>query len=108
MIRRYLFAYSADGISARTKFYFVWLSDGTKDRDLIERMSEYARVNTHYLFVPYSNVWREFLIKVYDGSSINCVWTWSYPRTKSISAIFFRRWASGTVTIPDIPNINLK
>lgn len=108
MIRRFLFAYSADGITAHTKFYFVWLSDGTKDRDLITRMSEYARVNTHYLFVPYSDVWAEFLLKVYDGSSLNCVWSLSYPRTQSISATFFRRWARGSVTIPDIPSINLK
>lgn len=107
MTHRYLFSYAPDGLTKNTKFFFVFLSDSGKDRELVARMAAYSKVNTHFLFVKYSICWKEFLSKFFDGSSLNMVWSWSYSRVTTLSPVFFRRWCKGIVSLPNIPNINL-
>lgn len=107
MTHRYLFSYAPDGLTKNTKFYFVFLSDSGKDKELVTRMAAYSKVNTHFLFVKYSSCWKEFLTKFFDGSSLNLVWSWSYSRVTTLSPVFFRRWCKGLVQIHNIPNINL-
>lgn len=107
MTHRYLFSYAPDSLTKSTKFFFVFLSDSGRDRELVARMAAYSQVNTHFLFVKYSSCWQEFLTKFFDGSSLNLVWSWSYSRVTTLSPVFFRRWAKGLVQLPNIPNINL-
>lgn len=107
MTHRYLFSYAPNGLTGSTKFFFVFLSDSGRDRELVTRLAAYSQVNTHFLFVKYSSCWQEFLAKFFDGSSLNMVWSWSYSRITTLSPVFFRRWAKGLVQLPNIPNINL-
>ena len=107
MTHRYLFAYAPDGLTERTKFYFIFLSDSGNDKELVARLCGYAQANTNFLFVKYSSCWKEFLSKFFDGSSLNLVWSWQFSRVTTLSPVFFRRWCKGVVQIPNIPNINL-
>lgn len=107
MTHRYLFSYAPDDLTKNTKFFFVFLSDSGRDKELVARMATYSKVNNHFLFVKYSSCWQEFLKKFFDESALNLVWSWSYSRVTTLSPIFFRRWAKGLVQLPNIPNINL-
>lgn len=107
MMRRFLFSYAPHGCTQSTRFYFVWLSDRQKDCELAARMSEYARVNTHFLFVPYSSVWMQFLDRFFGGNSLSYAYRRGVCSINHLSPVFFRRWCRGVVQIPNIPNVNL-